>query len=103
MATLSDTGEPRAGYYSSAEWYHGLIMAAPAAMYATDANGIITVYNEAAAQMWGRNPEIGKDMWCGSWRIFRPEDGSEMPLNECPMAITLATGIAVRDQEIIVE
>jgi PAS domain S-box-containing protein len=74
----------------------------PAAVYTCDANGFITFYNKAAAIMWGREPEIGKDLWCGSWRIYHP-DGSSMPLDECPMAIALKEGRPVMGHEIIVE
>jgi PAS domain-containing protein len=37
-----------------------LIQALPAAIYATDAVGRITFYNEAAAELWGCRPELGK-------------------------------------------
>ena len=39
-------------------------------------------------KLWGRRPEIGKDLWCGSWRIFRPY-GTPLPHEQCPMAIAL--------------
>src|SRR6187455_2948293 len=37
-----------------------LIRALPAAIYATDAAGRITFYNEAAAELWGCRPEPRK-------------------------------------------
>ena len=82
--------------------YQQLIKNLPVAVYTTDTKGLITLYNEAAVKLWGRTVEIGKDMWCGSYKIFRP-DGRPLPLDECPMAITLREGRAVRGQEIIVE
>lgn len=82
--------------------YRELIHALPAAVYTCDRDGRITLYNEAAADLWGRHPEIGKDLWCGSWKIYRP-DGTPMPLAECPMARTLAEGRAVRGEEILIE
>ena len=42
----------------------------PIAIYSCDKNGYITRYNEAAVNLWGRTPELGKDLWCGSWKIF---------------------------------
>lgn len=66
----------------------------PIAVYATDSVGRILIYNEAAATLWGRHPEIGQDLWCGSWRLYRT-DGTSMRHDECPMAITLKTGQAV--------
>ena len=41
-----------------------------AAIYTCDSYGYIKSYNKAAVELWGREPEIGKDLWCGSWRIF---------------------------------
>jgi PAS domain S-box-containing protein len=79
-----------------------LLDALPAAIYSTDAEGHVLFYNHAAAELWGREPVIGKELWCGSYKIFRP-DGSDMPLEECPMAVTLKEGRAVHGEEIIVE
>ncbi|MGH6839172.1 MAG: PAS domain S-box protein [Methylocella sp.] len=60
----------------------------PAAVYATDAEGRITFYNEAAANLWGRRPEVGKSERPGSWSLYWP-DGTPMPHDESPMAIAL--------------
>jgi PAS domain S-box-containing protein len=82
--------------------YRELIQGLPAAVYTCDAQGCIVLYNQAAVDLWGRKPEIGKDQWCGSWRIYRP-DGSPLPLDECPMAVCLREGRAVRGEEIVIE
>ncbi|RWY57111.1 sensor histidine kinase [Mucilaginibacter gilvus] len=74
----------------------------PVAVYNCNAHGFITSYNLAAVKLWGRTPQIGRDLWCGSWKIYNP-DGSPMPLDNCPMAKTLATGIAVEGEEILIE
>ncbi|MHB1179714.1 MAG: sensor histidine kinase [Daejeonella sp.] len=74
----------------------------PLAVYTCDARGYITSYNEAAAELWGRKPDIGKDLWCGSWKIFTLL-GEPLPLDACPMARTLKEGVAVKGEEIIVE
>lgn len=79
-----------------------LIQALPAAIYTCDLDGLIETFNAAAVDLWGRAPEPGETRWCGSCRIFRP-DGSALPLDECPMAVTLRQGKAVRGGEIIVE
>jgi PAS domain S-box-containing protein len=86
----------------SEDRFHQLLKVLPAAIYTCDAAGYITFYNEAAAQLWGRRPEIGTDRWCGSWKMF-DTDGRPMPLDECPMAVTLKTQTAVTGTEIIVE
>ena len=82
--------------------YRNLVQQLPAAIYTCNADGYIQQYNQAAADLWGREPELGKDLWCGSFRIFHT-DGSPMQLDRCPMAITLKEGKAVQGAEIIVE
>jgi PAS domain S-box-containing protein len=79
-----------------------ILEALPAAVYQTDANGVITYYNPAAAELAGRSPEIGKDEWCVTWRIFTP-DGKHLPHNECPMATALKENRAVRGVEAVAE
>ena len=74
----------------------------PAAVYTTDAQGLITFYNQAAAELWGHRPEIGTAQWCGSWRLYWP-DGRPMAHDECPMAVTLREGRPVRGAEAIAE
>ncbi len=82
--------------------YRDLAHALPAAVYTTDVNGRVTLYNQAAVDLWGRTPEIGVDKWCGSSRILR-SNGESMPFEDCPMAVALRTGRAVRGVEITIE
>src|SRR5205807_197427 len=86
----------------SEERFRNLIFALPAAVYTTDREGRITLFNDQAVKLWGRRPEVGKDMWCGSWRIFRP-DGAPLPHTECPMAVALREGRAIPSQEVFLE
>src|ERR1700676_1803165 len=79
-----------------------LLEALPVAVYMTDAQGHITFFNEAAADLWGHRPQLGSDHWCGSWRLYWP-DGRPLPHDECPMAVTLKTGRPVRGAEAIAE
>ena len=74
----------------------------PAAVYTTDAAGRITYYNQAAADLAGRRPELGKDEWCVTWRLYWP-DGRPMPHDLCPMAVTLKENRPVRGAEAILE
>jgi PAS domain S-box-containing protein len=74
---------------------------APVAIYTCDRDGYVTSFNEAAALLWGREPEIGKDLY-GCWNIYYP-DGRPMPLAECPMARALKEGIAVDNELITIE
>ena len=82
--------------------YRQVVSNLPSAVYTTDAEGRLTLYNDAAAALWGRKPELGRELWCGARKIFRA-DGSELPGDQCPMAVTLRTGQAVRGEEIIIE
>ncbi|HSL06290.1 MAG TPA: PAS domain S-box protein [Nitrospiraceae bacterium] len=82
--------------------YRDLVQALPASVYTCDQRGRVVLYNQAAVALWGREPEVGKDLWCGSWKLYRP-DGTPLPLDECPMAVTLREGRAIRGQEIVIE
>lgn len=105
LETNTDVTERRraeAALHASEEKYRSLIHALPAAVYTCDCAGHIQLYNAAAVELWGREPELGKDLWCGSWHLYRP-DGSALDLIECPMARTLREGKALRGEEIIIE
>jgi PAS domain S-box-containing protein len=80
-----------------------VLEALPVAIYTCDASGFITMYNKTAAELWGQEPEIGKDRWCDSWRIYKPDGITPMPFDECPMAITLRERRPVLGEEIIIE
>ncbi|HWX78364.1 MAG TPA: PAS domain S-box protein, partial [Candidatus Acidoferrales bacterium] len=79
-----------------------MIDALPAAIYTTDVEGRLLHFNRACIELSGRTPVLGSDYWCVSWKLYRP-DGTPLPHDECPMAIALKEGRAVRDQMIIVE
>jgi PAS domain S-box-containing protein len=75
-----------------------LLEAVGVALYTTDAAGRITFFNEAAANFWGRRPDLGEE-WCGSLRLYWP-DGRPMGHDECPMAETLRQGRPIRGSAI---
>ncbi len=100
-----DISERRRAELSVAESerrYRNLVHALPAALYTCDAQGRVTLFNKAAVDLWGREPELNVEYWCGSASIYNP-DGSRLALDDCPMAVTIKQGRAVRDQEIIIE
>lgn len=78
-----------------------LLDALPVAVYTTDADGRITGYNTAAVALWGRAPETG-ERWCACKRVFRL-DGSELPLDQSPIAIALRERRPVRGAELTLE
>ncbi|MGV7031911.1 hypothetical protein [Methylobacterium symbioticum] len=73
-----------------------------AAVYTTDAEGWLTYYNDAAAELWGFRPVLGKARWCGSWRLYEP-DGTLVPHGESPLAVALQTGVITRGQQMLLE
>lgn len=74
----------------------------PAAVYTTDAAGRVTYYNRAAVELAGREPVLGRDEWCVTWRLYQP-DGTPLPHDRCPMAIAIRENRAVRGIEAILE
>jgi PAS domain S-box-containing protein len=82
--------------------FRALLDAMPAAIYTTDSSGRITYYNDAASDLWGRRPELGKTEWCGSWKLLRP-DGSSMPHDRSPMAVAVKEKRPIRGVEAIAE
>jgi PAS domain S-box-containing protein len=79
-----------------------MIDALPIAIYTTDAAGCLTHFNPAAAEFSGRVPELGSDHWCVTWKLYH-SDGTPMLHDQCPMAIALKEGRAVRGEEAIAE
>jgi PAS domain S-box-containing protein len=82
--------------------FREMIDALPVAVYTTDAEGRITHFNPAAVEFSGRAPELGSDHWCVTWKLYYP-DGRPMPHDQCPMAVALKEGRAVRGEEAIAE
>nr|WP_294870323.1 PAS domain-containing protein [uncultured Pedobacter sp.] len=74
----------------------------PVAVYTCDPSGFITSYNQAAALLWGRKPELNKDLWCGSWKVFYT-NGERMALDSSPMAVALSEGSHAGGIEITLE
>jgi PAS domain S-box-containing protein len=80
-----------------------LVEVMPAAIFTCDSEGLITYYNQRAAELWGRHPKLHdpEDRYCGSFRIYRP-DGSFLPHEQCPMGIAVRTGRGTRNEEIYI-
>jgi PAS domain S-box-containing protein len=82
--------------------FREMIDALPVAIYTTDAEGRLTHFNPAAVEFSGHTPELGSDRWRIIWKLYYP-DGSPMLHEECPMAISIKEGRAVRGAEAIAE
>ena len=88
----------------SEERYRRVVELMPAGVYTVDATGVIDFYNQQAAEMWGRRPELGDtdEQFCGSTRLFQ-NDGTPMPHNQTPVAAALREGSDFRDFKAIIE
>jgi len=81
---------------------HSALEALPAPIYMTDASGVVTFFNTACIAFTGRRPEIGRDRWCVTWKLYT-EDGEFLPHEKCPMAVALTSGRPVRGVTAIAE
>lgn len=79
-----------------------VIDALPVAIYATDAKGMLTHFNQTAVDFSGRTPQLGSDEWCRKLKLFHP-DGTPMPYEESPMAVVLKEGHMLYGVEAIAE
>ena len=101
--SIMDKKLPQQKFVETVEMYRQIIHSLPIGIYICDAEGFITLYNSLAVALWGREPEIGKDLWCGSWKIFDAQ-GNQLSHDRCPMAATLKEGKSVEeDTEVIFE
>ncbi|HEX2652506.1 MAG TPA: PAS domain S-box protein [Xanthobacteraceae bacterium] len=79
-----------------------LLEALSVAVYMTDATGFLTFYNSEAARLWGTRPPIGSTQWSGAFRLFT-RDGTPVPHNRCPEALTLQGEALTESRELVAE
>lgn len=79
-----------------------VIDALPVAIYATDAAGALTHFNQTAVEFFGCPLRLGDDSWCKNLLLFH-SDGSPMPYDQSPMAIALHEDRQLYGMEAIVE
>jgi PAS domain S-box-containing protein len=101
-ALVSHLANGRVQAATDQQSFRDILDALPAAIYTTDAEGRITHFNPACVEFSGRTPVLGTDSWCVTWKLYNP-DGSPLPHDECPMAVSLKEGRAVRGAEAIAE
>jgi PAS domain-containing protein len=66
-------------------------------IYTTDAEGLVTYWNQACVDFAGRKPELGIDRWCVTWRLFSL-DGDPIPHDQCPMAMAIKQKRSIRTE-----
>jgi PAS domain S-box-containing protein len=100
---LNDITGKKSAFLETERRYKELLDSLPVAVYTCDKDGYIRLFNKASVELWGRTPDIGKDKWCGSSRIFETDGVTPIALDTCPMAIAIKEGRAVLGKEILVE
>jgi PAS domain-containing protein len=78
------------------------LQALPAPVYTADTAGYVTFFNDACIGFTGRTPEIGKDRWCVTWKLYS-RDGAPLAHEDCPMAVAIRQGRAIRDVVAVAE
>jgi PAS domain-containing protein len=81
---------------------YSALEALQAPIYVTDAQGVITHFNQACIGFAGRTPAVGKDRWCVTWKLYT-DDGDFLPHDECPMAIAIRKKTPVRGVTAVAE
>lgn len=71
--------------------------ALPVPVYMTDVEGLVTYWNRACIAFAGREPQLGSDRWCITWKIYTTV-GDILPHEKCPMATAIRRRQPVRDE-----
>jgi PAS domain S-box-containing protein len=104
LRNLASRDRTESALRASEAKYRKLVSLLPAAVYTCDAEGRITLFNQRAAALWGREPRLydEDDKYCGSFKLYSVY---EQPIRhqDCWMGLTLRTGVPFRDQKIIIE
>lgn len=67
----------------------------PLPVYTTDKDGFVTYWNSACVAFAGREPELGRDRWCVTWKLYTTS-GDPLPHEACPMAEAIHSKSGVR-------
>ncbi|HET6943255.1 MAG TPA: PAS domain-containing protein [Sphingomicrobium sp.] len=66
-------------------------------IYMAGTDGRITFWNQACVDFAGREPQLGEDRWCVTWRLFTL-DGDPLPHDQCPMAKAIREQRSIRSE-----
>ena len=100
MGITQSTPDPRAARGAS---IREMLAALPGAAYTCDVDGRITFFNERAAELWGRRPNLhdAVDRYCGALTLFTA-DGARVPHEASWTALTLQTGNTYEGRSVVV-
>ncbi len=82
--------------------WRAVLDALPVAIYVADAEGAVTYWNRGCVGLAGREPELGQDRWCVTWKIYTTT-GEPLPHDQCPMADAIREKRPIRDVIAIAE
>jgi PAS domain S-box-containing protein len=74
----------------------------PVPVYLTDASGAVTYWNSACVDFAGREPELGRDRWCVTWKLYTTT-GDPLSHDSCPMAQAIMQKRPIREAIAIAE
>lgn len=83
--------------FESGTGYKSVLDRIPAPVYATDAEGRVTYWNQACVDFAGREPQLGHDRWCVTWQLYTMS-GDALPHDRCPMATAIREQRAIRNE-----
>jgi PAS domain-containing protein len=81
---------------------HVVLDAVDTPTYVTDERGVVVYANKACAAFAGREPQLGRDRWCVTWKLYT-EQGEFLPHHRCPMAVAIKGRIPVRGVSAVAE
>jgi two-component system sensor kinase FixL len=101
---ITERKATEAALRESEERLRRLLRVLPVAVYTCDADGLITFFNNRAAELWGREPRLDnpEDRYDGSFRLCW-SDGSPLPRERSPMAVAIREGRTIHNQEVTIE
>lgn len=80
----------------------GVLDRLPVPIYVTDREGRITYFNRACIEFAGRTPELGRDRWCVTWKLYT-DDGAFLTHEDCPMAVAIREKREIRGRQAVAE
>jgi PAS domain S-box-containing protein len=97
MPTSQEYLDTALGALATSDDWRGALNKLPVPIYTTDADGHVTFWNQACIAFAGREPELGTDRWCVTWRLLTTSD-EPLPHERCPMATAIKEARAIRGQ-----
>lgn len=82
--------------------YWNLIQNLPAPVYTCDTDGNILIYNKAAAKLWGKEPELGKDKWNSAIKKY-DINNNIIPYDSISLDQSIKENRLIYGEEVIIE